>query len=1204
MVKYINQRMKSNILKKRKTGKLARNARNINAILLILVLILVAAIAAVIIDDINNDNARNLVRANSIEAAQVFSSYINEELTLVRKAANSKAISNWCADEGHEAKKAYAFDEMLDYTVILQDAQLYLGISESRNEYTIVGRTVPEDFVPIARIDQSIIDDAWYFESVSSGNDYIMNIGLNKFTNEWQLWINHKVKLYGKTVGVFCSGLRIPDVSNQIFRNYDSRKIRGYIIDRYGVIQLASSINEAYSGEARNIRVEINAPLFIDAINSYSGLVKRFFAPQSQTVVTRLSKGTYGYAAIAPVSGTDWSVVVFYNNDFISDITYILPLLIVMLAAMLLYVVGRNALMNQLIFKPLADLTQSISEDKCDIKIYGGSRDDEIGDLARTIRDASNERYYKEQLLHAVNSAAAVLLAPLGGNDFEASLLEGIKMMGRCVDVDRVKIWRNKIVDSSHYGLVLMYEWYVSTNRQGMQIPVNTAVPYSVTPEWESKFSKGEYINGPLSGLSEKDRAYLEPYGIKSVLMIPVHLEEQFWGIVCFDDYTNERNFTEEEVNILRSGSLMIVSAMNRNIQAVKLSEAQENTQVLLDAMPLTIQLWDRECRMFDCSEESVKLFKLKNKQEIFDRFYDLSPEYQPDGQPSKEKVFSMLSKTFEDGRNVLEWMHQTIDGEPLPSEITLVRVKFGDEYVIASYVRDLREHKQMMQEIERRDFLLNTVNSAAAILIQPEIEEFERHLKECMSMIGKAVGTDRACIWENHTRDGSLFCTLIYEWLNNAEPQIGAENTIEVPYERNLSCWIEILSQRKCISNLVRNLSASEQAELGPRGIKSIFVAPVFVRDHFWGFVSFDDCHNERVFTENEQSILRSGGLIIANALLRNEMAHSISDTAAKLEAVIANYPGIIWCMDHNSVITLFNGRFLKLLGLNQSNFEGRILADVLQEYGFSGISQDIRKTFTEGSQDLNSEVNGKMYRIRTTPIYNESGVVVNVMGSFDDITERTQLQKELKEALKIAQEASEAKTKFLANMSHEMRTPLNAVIGLSGLTLDAGELSEDAKGNLEKINSAGSTLLSTVNDILDISKIEAGKFELIPVEYDTPSLINDTITQSIMRMQEKPIKFEMIIDENLPTRLYGDDLRIKQIMNNLLSNSFKYTQKGTVTLEVKCEKDSGQAADNNSVWFIVTVRDSGIGIKPENIDDLFKDYAKLDVKSHRKIE
>jgi CheY-like chemotaxis protein/two-component sensor histidine kinase len=190
---------------------------------------------------------------------------------------------------------------------------------------------------------------------------------------------------------------------------------------------------------------------------------------------------------------------------------------------------------------------------------------------------------------------------------------------------------------------------------------------------------------------------------------------------------------------------------------------------------------------------------------------------------------------------------------------------------------------------------------------------------------------------------------------------------------------------------------------------------------------------------------------------------------------------------------------------------------------------------------------------------------------------------------------------------MSHEMRTPLNVVIGLSELTIEVDGLSKDVRENLEKINSAGTTLLSTVNDILDISKIEAGKFELVPVEYDIPSLINDSITQSIMSIEDKPIQFVLDFDENIPTNLYGDDLRVKQILNNLLTNAFKYTREGTVKLSISCEYENSphpKKEENGTIWLVARVSDTGKGIRKEDIDRLFIDYIQVDTLSNRKIE
>jgi len=195
----------------------------------------------------------------------------------------------------------------------------------------------------------------------------------------------------------------------------------------------------------------------------------------------------------------------------------------------------------------------------------------------------------------------------------------------------------------------------------------------------------------------------------------------------------------------------------------------------------------------------------------------------------------------------------------------------------------------------------------------------------------------------------------------------------------------------------------------------------------------------------------------------------------------------------------------------------------------------------------------------------------------------------------------AAEERSKFFAKMSHEMRTPLNAVIGLSEMTLEGCSLDDEARENISKVCNAGTSLLHMVNDILDISKIEAGKFNLVPIEYSFPCMINDTVTQCIILKEKKPIDFVLNIDENIPLHLFGDDQRIKQILNNLLSNAFKYTKEGTVEFNIKYEKDN--AAENNIIGLIFTVRDTGIGILKENIGNIFSEYERIDIETNRKI-
>jgi signal transduction histidine kinase/CheY-like chemotaxis protein len=192
----------------------------------------------------------------------------------------------------------------------------------------------------------------------------------------------------------------------------------------------------------------------------------------------------------------------------------------------------------------------------------------------------------------------------------------------------------------------------------------------------------------------------------------------------------------------------------------------------------------------------------------------------------------------------------------------------------------------------------------------------------------------------------------------------------------------------------------------------------------------------------------------------------------------------------------------------------------------------------------------------------------------------------------------ASEAKSRFIANMSHEMRTPMNVIVGFTDLLLEDEATPDKTRDMLKKINTAGNTLMGLINDVLDISKIEAGRLELAPVHYDVPSLLNDIITLNTIRIEDKPVTFKLDIDEKLPCSLFGDDLRVKQILNNLLSNAFKYTREGTVTLNVTSRREG------DTVLVFFSVSDTGIGIRAEDMLKLFSDYNQVDTSAHREIE
>ncbi|MBR4587642.1 MAG: response regulator [Lachnospiraceae bacterium] len=212
--------------------------------------------------------------------------------------------------------------------------------------------------------------------------------------------------------------------------------------------------------------------------------------------------------------------------------------------------------------------------------------------------------------------------------------------------------------------------------------------------------------------------------------------------------------------------------------------------------------------------------------------------------------------------------------------------------------------------------------------------------------------------------------------------------------------------------------------------------------------------------------------------------------------------------------------------------------------------------------------------------------------------IRSQTRMNAKLEDALEKATAAGNAKSDFLAQMSHEIRTPINAVIGMNEMILRESENRQITEYS-ENIKSASETLLKLINGILDFSKLESGKMEIVNVGYDTVALIDDLYYMLAEKAQQKGLSLVFDIDRKIPKTLYGDDVRIRQVITNLLTNAVKYTEKGSVTLRMGCVETSG-----GSCRLHISVADTGVGIRMEDMDRLFGSFERVDEKRNRNIE
>ena len=202
------------------------------------------------------------------------------------------------------------------------------------------------------------------------------------------------------------------------------------------------------------------------------------------------------------------------------------------------------------------------------------------------------------------------------------------------------------------------------------------------------------------------------------------------------------------------------------------------------------------------------------------------------------------------------------------------------------------------------------------------------------------------------------------------------------------------------------------------------------------------------------------------------------------------------------------------------------------------------------------------------------------------------------MKEKTEEAERANDSKSLFLANMSHEIRTPMNAICGMAELTLREDSLTPEVRENIENINTSGKVLISVVNDILDYSKMESGNMDIIPVTYNLPHMVNDVVNMMSLRLEDKDVELRYNIPEWLPKWYIGDEIRIRQILYNLISNAIKYTEKGYILLDISGKEEGG------FVDFVVSVTDSGIGIRKEDLSKLFTSFQQMDTRKSKTRE
>ena len=402
---------------------------------------------------------------------------------------------------------------------------------------------------------------------------------------------------------------------------------------------------------------------------------------------------------------------------------------------------------------------------------------------------------------------------------------------------------------------------------------------------------------------------------------------------------------------------------------------------------------------------------------------------------------------------------------------LDLSKLKWAEEKARLMEQENRRLAKGATQgELAEQNRMLRAANSAAAMIIGGFHQDYEVVLEQSLQILGESIQADRAYIWRNKEIDGKLYCYPRAQWARLTSSTFLDQDFL-LAYDEFLPNWEELINQGYQFRTLVDQLSAAMQKFFDMQDVKSVMMIPLFLHGEFWGFVGFDECKNERIFTDDEAEIMSSGALVIASSVSRNE-------------------------------------------------------------------------TF-----------------------------------------------KNLNEARKTAMDSTKAKGEFLSRMSHEIRTPMNAIIGMTTIAKRTDDI-EKVRYCLDKVDVSSRQLLGIINDVLDMSKIDANKLEITNAPFDFEKMIQNIINMMQVRLEEKHLDFHLDINKVFTRNIICDELRLSQVLINLLSNAVKFTpESGSVTLMVReHEVEEGKSSLH------IEVVDTGIGIDAQSQSKLFHSFEQAD--------
>jgi PAS domain S-box-containing protein len=471
--------------------------------------------------------------------------------------------------------------------------------------------------------------------------------------------------------------------------------------------------------------------------------------------------------------------------------------------------------------------------------------------------------------------------------------------------------------------------------------------------------------------------------------------------------------------------------------------------------------------------------------------------------------------------------------------------------------------------------------------------EDMSSLTTKALEMAGEFMDVSRTLLAELDAKTHTLIAEYIWQ---NAREHI-PETKYTLPFEEGEFMYDAFIKNRAAYIACGEKDVRKDFVDLALTGVQALLVAPVFLSGNFWGILGLEVHNNVRAWEESDIQFVR----LIANVLSAAITRRATETDLIRMSSIVNSSPQFIAYLNNDGAFEYVNPGVESITGYTAAELMQDGIGILFDRNTFARLQKEILPALsTQKKYSFTLPIIRKDGEMRTLAFSAFSAARQKTMGHgaiAQDITEQQRLEQDLIAAKEQAEQSNMAKSNFLSRMSHEMRTPMNAIIGMTHIA-KASVDAEKIKYCLKRIDEASNHLLGVINDILDVSKIEAGKFELSRGEFNFENMLQRVCNVMTFRIDEKKQNFIVKVAGGVPAFVITDEQRLAQVITNLISNAVKFTpEAGTITLSVDV------AEKENAVYTLrIEVTDTGIGITPEQQEKLFQPFEQADGSIARK--